>query len=105
MRKNLKYKIRLMTVIVLLLIFNLGLTINTLAENDSNILSDNNSTEYFYVIAKDGDTVWNIVKSNYNNIEKPKNIDFRDLVLITMDLNDGDNIAIGQSVKLPKNVK
>lgn len=104
MRRNLKYKIRLVSVIILLLIFNLGITVDALTEINSGTPSAN-STEYFYVVAKDGDTIWNIVKSNYKNIEKPKNIDFRDLVLITMDLNGGDDISIGQSVKLPKNVK
>lgn len=103
MKKNFKYKIRLISVIILLLIFNVGITIDK--EIEHNVELDFNSTEYFYVIAKDGDTIWNIVKSNYNNIEKPRNMDFRDLVLITMDLNDGHDISIGQSVKLPKNVK
>lgn len=110
MKSKLKYKLRFISVLLLLVILNLGLNINSVSETKVmdylyKSTNDTTSSEYFYVTAKNGDTIWNIAKSNYNHIEKPDNIDFRDLVLVITDLNGGSELSIGQSVKLPKNVK
>lgn len=107
---NLKHKIRILSVIMIFVLLNLGINIIRVPgqEIDDYIyFSDEtlDSAEYFLVTAKNGDTIWNIVKDNYNRIEKPNNIDFRDVVSITMDLNGGSDLNIGQGVKLPKSIK
>lgn len=113
MKNKFKYKIRIIIMLLILIILNLGLIINsTYEENTLNLLLDEegcpnkiSSNQYIHVIAKDGDTIWNIVKNNYEDIEKSKNVKFRDVIAATVDLNGGSNIKIGQVVLLPKNAK
>ncbi|NLW42744.1 MAG: hypothetical protein GXY89_06375 [Tissierellia bacterium] len=107
---NIKYKIRILSVIFIFVLLNLGINIIKIPANiDENHMylsnEETDSNDYFIVTANNGDTIWNIVKNNYNKIEKPRNMEFRDVISITIDLNGGSNLQIGQGVKLPKSIK
>lgn len=111
---KIKYKLRLVCLILFLLTMNLGL--NLVSEND--IIQYNNlasqslvyatnkvlDEEFIIVYVKTGDSIWKIVEENYDKISKPIYINFRDLVDIVVDLNGGSDIKSGQIIKIPKSI-
>lgn len=102
MNRKLKYKIRLLVLIVLLVSMNLGINIvNDLNFYENETINMDLSEEFLLITAKSGDSIWKIVENNIDKINKPNNMDFRDVVYIVSSLNGGIDINSGQVIKLP----
>lgn len=113
---QLKYKLRLIALIIFLLTMNLGL--NIVSESDfsksynveNDLASDtafnkkNKKEEFLNIYVKSGNSIWKIVEDNYQYISKPFYINFRDVVDIVIELNGGSEITPGQLIKIPKSL-
>lgn len=97
-----KFKIRIISVLLLLIFFNLGINI---VEKEHVVINSNIDTQYYSVTVKPGDTIWDLVKENYESIEKPWNMDYRDLVHYVIELNQGTELKVGQTLLIPKIIK
>lgn len=100
---KLKYKIRIITVLLLMVMLNVGLNVVTLEENIN--ITENKQEEFLIVTVRPGDTIWKIVSDNYSYIDTSEINDFRYIVDYIVDLNDGNDIKIGQIIKIPLYIK
>ena len=101
-RIYIKNKFRLMTIILLLSLLNMGTTI-VAVKNE--VFIKNSYTDYIYITAKSGDTLWKITSNTVDKIDIVGNLDFRDVVGIVADLNGGSQINAGQIIRIPKVIK
>lgn len=102
-----KNKKRLITIILFLVLMNLGIKTISLPPEDLyetiNVV-ENDELEYINVYVKSGDTIWNIVEKNYDKIEKPQYLDIRDVVYMVIEINGTSNLSIGDVVKIPAEI-
>lgn len=98
-----KYKIRRIVCLLLLIVFSLGVT--TVKNESKFTLKSNNLTEDISVVVQNGDTIWDIVESYYNDINKPFYADKRYVVNYVSDYNNGSDLKIGQTILIPKDIK
>lgn len=113
---KLKYKLRIIGLVLFLLVMNLGINVVSGAElgldkptikNETvefGSLKNSPDEEYLIVYVKAGDSIWSLVQENYDYISKPKYMNFSDLVDYIVELNGGSDISLGQVIKIPKTI-
>ncbi len=101
-RIYIKNKFRLMMIILSLSLLNMGTTIIAVKNE---VIIENSYTDYIYITAKSGDTLWKITSNTVDKIDIVGNLDFRDVVGIVADLNGGSQINAGQIIRIPKVIK
>ena len=106
MKKNkrivIKSKFRLLSIIFVIALINMGITTYSLNGSSAKDNSLDDATEYLNVYVDTNDTVWSIVNENLDNIELNYR-DIRDVVENVIEVNSIENgkIVPGDVVLIP----
>lgn len=98
-------KFRLIVFLLVLLIIQLGVTLDTdpfiITHDHTN--NHNYRGDYFYIEASFGDSIWSLTSEYIDYIDRPRTYDMRDTVNMIIDLNDGYDLKEGDMVTFPMN--